>query len=215
MFERKKRNRVPKLNTTATADISFMLLIFFLVTSSMDSDKGLQRQLPPPQQEEVVTEIKVKERNVLRINIDAHDHLTCNDEPITHDALTERIRTFVANKERKEDLPEMSTREVNYFGLCEVSDRHILLLQVDRETSYDAYFQLQNAIVRAYNQLRDEIAQQQFHKSLTNCTPNERAAINMVYPQRISEESPTDIQLPTPNSSQPSVSTQKQKGGKR
>jgi biopolymer transport protein ExbD len=87
-----------------------MLLIFFLVTSSMDSDKGLQRQLPPPQQEEVVTEIKVKERNVLRINIDAHDHLTCNDEPITHDALTERIRTFVANKERKEDLPEMSTR---------------------------------------------------------------------------------------------------------
>ena len=70
MFSRPKR-RVPGLNTTSTADISFMLLIFFLVTSSMDSDKGLARQLPPPQNEQVEQELKVKERNVLKITLTA------------------------------------------------------------------------------------------------------------------------------------------------
>ena len=69
-----------------------MLLIFFLVTSSMDTDKGLPRQLPPPQQEQQKeVELKVKERNVMEIRIDADNQLTCNGEPTTPEALKERI----------------------------------------------------------------------------------------------------------------------------
>lgn len=186
MFSRPKR-RVPGLNTTSTADISFMLLIFFLVTSSMDSDKGLARQLPPPQNEQVEQELKVKERNVLKITLTAGDSLLCNEEAITPEALTQRIAEFVANKNNDPQLPEKSTRELNYFGRCKVSDRHVLLLEINREATYDAYFQMQDAIARAYNQLRNELARQKFHRAYDQCSADQRAAIGMVYPQRISE----------------------------
>ncbi len=188
MFERPKR-RVPILNTTATADISFMLLIFFLVTSSMDTDKGLPRQLPPPETEETQVEMKIKERNVLEIKLDEQNLLTCNGEEITMEALMERIKVFVANKSNDPTLPEKSVREVNFFGKCEVSDRHVLVIDVDRNTSYDTYFHLQNTIARAYAQLRNELARERFKKPLVDCSIEEREAIGMVYPQRISEAS--------------------------
>ena len=192
MFERPKR-RVPILNTTSTADISFMLLIFFLVTSSMDTDKGLPRQLPPIQNEEEVVEQKIKQRNILEIVIDGEDKLTCNNEAIITDDLVERVKTFVANKTNDSSLPEKSKREVNYFGLCEVSDRHVIYIRVDRETSYDAYFQIQDAIVRAYSQLRNELAEEKFGKPLARCNKDQKDAIAMVYPQRISEDEPTSV----------------------
>jgi len=187
MFAHPKR-QVPGLNTTATADISFMLLVFFLMTSSMDADKGLPRQLPPPQNEQIEQQLKVKERNVLRIGLDADNRLTCNDEATTTEELTRCVADFVANRADDPQLPEKSTRDVNFFGTCQVSDRHVLLIQVDRAATYDAYFQMQNAIARAYNQLRNELAQKQFHRPYAKCSADQRQAIAMVYPQRISEE---------------------------
>ena len=186
MFLRKKK-RIPGLNTTATADISFMLLIFFLLASSMDTDKGLARQLPPPQDSLNVQELMVKQRNVLEIAIDATDQLTLGGEPITHNELTERIATFVANATNDVSMPEKSRREVFLLGAVDVSDRHVLSIEVDRATSYDAYFQMQNAIVRAYARLRNQLAHQRFGRAYADCSREEREAIGMVYPQRISE----------------------------
>ncbi len=189
MFERKRR-RVPGLNTTATADISFMLLIFFLLASSMDTDKGLARQLPPPQDQHTEQEMVVKQRNVLEIALDADNQLTLGGDPITHTALTERIAEFVANAANDPTMPEKSRRAVFLLGEMEVSDRHVLSIQVDRKTSYDAYFQIQNAIVRAYARLRNQLAHQRFGRAYADCTKEERDAISMVYPQRISERVP-------------------------
>ena len=76
---------MPGLNTTSTADISFMLLIFFLVTSSMDTDWGLPRQLPPPDDLTKEEELVVKQRNALCLKLDANNQLTCNDEPMAID----------------------------------------------------------------------------------------------------------------------------------
>ena len=186
MIQRRKR-RVPGLNTTATADISFMLLIFFLVTSSMDTDKGLPLQLPPPQDEHVEQELLVKDRNVLEISLDDADQLFCNGEPIVQEALSERVAEFVANAKNDLSLPEKSRREVHLLGLTEVSDRHVLALQVSRHSSYDAYFQMRNKIAMAYIQLRDELAKNRFGHGLRQCDAEQQAALAMVYPQRISE----------------------------
>lgn len=157
MFRRKKK-QVPGLNTTSTADISFMLLVFFLVTSSMDTDKGVPRQLPPPENITEVQELMVKDRNVLTIEIDEHDRLTCNKEDITPDQLTKRVEEFVANTKNDPKLPEKSTREVHLMGKCQVSDRHIISIQVNRKTSYNAYIEMQNAVVAGYNHLRNGLA---------------------------------------------------------
>ena len=191
MFQRRKRT-VSGLNATAMADISFMLLIFFLVTSSMDADKGLSRQLPPLPNEQLEQEQTVKQRNVLQIDIDAADRLTCNGDTMSAKQLTQRIVEFVENVENNPSMPEKSRREVNLLGLMEVSDRHVLAIQVDRNTSFDAYFQMQNAVVAAYNQMRNHLAVRRFGHSLDLCSKEELEALVIVYPQRISEQQPTD-----------------------
>jgi len=181
---------VPELNTTSTADISFMLLIFFLMTSSMDTDKGLPRQLPPPDESKTEQEMLVKERNVMALRLDADGRMTADGEPITAEALTARVAEFVANVADDPALPEKSEREVHLLGRQRVSDRHIITIQAHRHTSYDAYFQMQNAIVAGYNQLRNRLACQHFGHPYAECSVEQREAIALVYPQRVSEQMP-------------------------
>ena len=187
---RRRRKEVPGLNTTSTADISFMLLVFFLVTSSMDTDKGLPRQLPPPEDNTQEEEVEIKQRNVLELELDADDRLTLNGEPADYDELTRRVAEFVANKNDDPSLPEKSEREVHLFGRIRVSDRHVITVKTNRNTTYNAYFEMQNAIVRGYYQLRNELAKRQFGHGYAYCSQEQRDAIALVYPQRISEAMP-------------------------
>lgn len=187
MFARRKKE-MPGLDTTSTADISFMLLIFFLVTSSMDTDWGLSRQLPPPENQAQEEELVIKQRNALCLRLNAENQLTCNDEPLAVDDLSQRVEEFVANSANDPTLPEKSEREVHLMGRCQVSDRHVIIVEVSPKATYDAYFQMQNAVVAGYNHLRDELAKEKFHHPYAKCNAEERDAIAMVYPQRISEQ---------------------------
>ena len=74
-----------------------------------------------------------------------------------------------------------------------MSDRHIITIQADRQTSYDAYFQMQNAIVAGYNQLRNQLAMSRFGHDYRHCSQEERDVVAMVYPQRISEQQPATV----------------------
>jgi biopolymer transport protein ExbD len=164
MFRWKRRDG-PELNTTSTADISFMLLVFFLVTSSMDSDKGLGRKLAPldEQQQE---QHDINRSNVLEVKIDANDVLYCDDKVVTHEELQLQVESFVASRQ---------------------TDQHVIAVETNRQTSYNAYFEMQNAIVRAYRELREKMARQQYGHSFAQCSDAERDAIKARYPQRISE----------------------------
>ena len=165
MFRKRYRQQIPELNTTSTADISFMLLIFFLVTSSMDTEKGLLRQMaPPPQQEEQLTDIN--KDCVLQVELDAHDQLTCNGIVMTPQQLAKEVKTMAS---------------VNREG-------HVVAVKADRQTSYEAYFKMQNAIVGAYASLREIYAQRHFGKHYVACNNEERTVANDYYPQRISED---------------------------
>ena len=165
MFGRRRFREVPELNTTSTADISFMLLVFFLVTSSMNSDRGLGRKLPPVD-EQRQEQRDISRSNVLQVRIDADDVLRCDDQVVTLQQLQQQVESFVASRQ---------------------TDRHIIAVQTDRQTSYNAYFEMQNAIVAAYHSLRDKMARQQFGHSFKQCTDEERDMIVARYPQRISE----------------------------
>ena len=186
MFQRKKRE-TPGLDTTSTADISFMLLIFFLVTSSMDTDKGLARQLPMPEDQTEEQELVVKRRNVMELRLDAAGCLTCDGDTLSDDALISRIEDFVANAADDPQKPERSEREVHLLGRCRVSDRHVIFVDVSPEATYDAYFQMQNAVVAAYSNLRNQLSQRHFGHDYKDCTQEQRDAVAMVFPQRISE----------------------------
>ena len=101
-FRRRKRRRVPGINTASIADISFTLLILFLVVTSMDDDKGLSRMLPPVTPE-MQKPTEITERNVLQLEIDANDSLKINGEIADIASLKDRIKLFVDNPKNDPD----------------------------------------------------------------------------------------------------------------
>ena len=164
MFRKRYHQQIPELNTTSTADISFMLLIFFLVTSSMDTEKGLLRQMaPPPVEQQQPTDIN--KDFVLQVELDGKNQLTCDGKAVSIKELADAVTAMAS---------------VNRTG-------HVISIQANRQTSYEAYFLLQNTIVNAYQTLRERYAQEHFGKRYDQCSSDERSAVNEYYPQRISE----------------------------
>ena len=132
MIFRRKHREVPELNTTSTADISFMLLVFFLVTSSMGSDRGLGRKLSPMDDPQRQEQQDISRSNVLEVRLDEHDVLYCDDRRVTRQELQQQVESFLASR---------------------MTDQYVIAVETDRKTSYDAYFEMQDAIVAAYHKL--------------------------------------------------------------
>lgn len=187
----KKKRKVPGLNASSTADISFILLIFFLVTTSMDTDTGLARRLPPPPEDEnSEAEIDVKERNVLNVKVNSLGQIMVNGDMLDISLLCDRAKEFVKNENNDPNLPEKHAKNIPLLGMCAVTDKHVISVQTDRGTSYNVYFQIQNELVRAYNELRDELSKAKFGKLYANLTEEQQEAIRGYYPQKISEAEP-------------------------
>ena len=184
---------MPGLNTSSTADISFMLLIFFLVTTSMDTDQGLARTLPkPPEDDQQNNEIKVKERNILNIRINKDNYVMIGDDYATLDDVKERAKEFIKNEDNKPNLPELRPHKVKELGKTfMVTENHVISVQTDRGTDYGVYFAVQDALVAAYNELRDEFTQAEFGlKKYEFLNEDQKKAVREVYPQKISEAEP-------------------------
>ncbi len=186
----KSKRSVPGINSSSTADIAFILLIFFLVTTSMDTDRGLARQLPPPPQEQDPEDIIVKERNVLAVRLNANNQLMCGSDYIDVNELRARAKEFITNPTDDPNLPEKHAKQIAFFGNVMVTDKHVISVQNDRGTSYKAYFNVQNELIAAYNELRNELALSQFNKKYNECSEEEQDAIREYYPQKISEAEP-------------------------
>ncbi|CDA78317.1 uncharacterized protein BN697_01218 [Bacteroides sp. CAG:530] len=187
----KRKRKVPGINASSTADIAFMLLIFFLITTSMDTDRGLARRLPPPpENEKQKDDIIVKERNVLQIRLNKDDQLMIGGEWSDIKQLREKAKEFIANPKDDPNMPEKHAKTLPFFGNVMITEKHVISVQNDVGTSYDAYFQVQNELVAAYNELRDELAKAQFGKPLAECTEEQKEAISDYYPQKISEAEP-------------------------
>ena len=185
------KKKVPEVNSSSTADIAFLLLVFFLCTTTMAVNKGLARRLPPPVPAEQKTEdLKVKERNVFVVLINSNDQLLVQGEYTEVKDLKEKAKEFIKNEENSENLPEKEVIEVEYFGNVAVTKNHVISLQNDRGTSYSAYIQVQNELVAAYNELRNDLAKAKFGQAYDDLQEDQQKAIQKIYPQKISEAEP-------------------------
>ena len=185
------KRSVPELNSSSTADISFILLIFFLTTTSMDTDRGLARRLPPPPEDNVEQDdTKVKERNVLQVRINAMDELMIGGDYADVSEIRARAKEFIENPENLPNLPDKSPRDIDLFGTVYITDKHVISLQSDRGTSYSKYFEVQNELVAAYNELRDELSRRKFCKSFAELSEEQNLAVRQYYPMKISEAEP-------------------------
>ena len=157
-----RRKGAPEVNAGSMADIAFLLLIFFLVTTTIETDAGLDRMLPPmePPEEDVV----IKQKNIFTVNINKNGQLLVEDELMQLKDLRVAAVAFLENgadgscnycKGRKD--PASSDNP----------SKAIISLKNDRETKYSTYITVQNELVGAYNDLRNREAQKIFGRDFT------------------------------------------------
>ena len=185
--------KTPELNTSSTADMAFLLLCFFLMTTTMDQDLGLQRRLPPmPDKNQKVEDQKVNRRNIIIVKINSADRLLAGTEPMHVSQLKDKIKEFLQNPANNPNLPEKEEIEIEGFGKTMVS-KGVISLQNDRGTSYEAYIAVQNELVKAVNELRDAWSMENFGKTYASLDEDKQAIVRKAVPQNISEAEPKDV----------------------
>ncbi len=180
-----RRGAPPEVNAGSMADIAFLLLIFFLVTTTIETDAGLDRMLPPmePPEDNVV----IKQKNIFTVNINKNGQLLVEEELTELKNLKEKAVAFLDNGGAPSGSPE-------YCNYCkgkrdaESSDnpnKAIISLKNDRETKYATYITVQNELVGAYNELRDREAQRLFGRDFTEM---EAEFLNPETPSEVRDE---------------------------
>lgn len=193
------RRGIPEINAGSMADIAFLLLIFFLVATTMDIDTGISRLLPPmPEEEDLDDDQEIRERNVFVVLINKDDDLFVEDGFYDVSKLKEMTKKFFLNPDDDPNLSEKREITTDYFGTMMVS-KGVISLRNDRGTSYGKYIAVQNELAAAVNELRNELCMQRFGRKYDNLDPlNEQEAaliedVKSVFPMAISEAEPKNV----------------------
>lgn len=185
--------KTPGLNTQSTADIAFLLLCYFLMTSTMDQQSGLQRRLPPmPDKNQQTEDTKINKRNIIIVKINSSDRLFAGDQLLDVSQLKDKIKEFITNPSNDPNLPEREKKNIEGFGEYPVS-KGVISLQNDRGTSYRAYIAVQNELVKAINEVRDDFSKQNYGKAYAFLTEDQQKIVREAVPQNISEAEPKDV----------------------
>ena len=189
---------VNEINAGSMADIAFLLLIFFLVTTTMDIDTGITRKLPPPPPEGVEPP-KVKDRNIFKVLVNKNDRLLLNGKPGDISMLKIMAKDFLnsgnlKSPESPDDMPEKRSVDIPLLGGEIWISKGIISLKNDRGTSYNMYIQVQNELAAAIRELRDELSNRFFGMRFDQLTDQDKVkAIQKAVPVAISEAEPEDI----------------------
>ena len=186
------KKKTPQINSSSTADIAFLLLCYFLMTTTMGDQSGLQRRLPPiPDPNQKQEDVKVNRRNIIIVKINSAVKLFAGNEAIDVAFLKDKIKEFLSNPKDDPNLPEKEMKEIE--GKMYPVSKGVISLQNDRGTSYQAYIAVQNELVKAVNELRDEYCMQNYGKKFLFISEDEQNIVKKVIPQNISEAEPKDV----------------------
>ena len=165
MFFKRKAREVPELNTVSTADISFMLLIFFLVTTSINTEKGIKRTLPriTKTQKEALTE--VNQLSLLSLTLNQQNQVVVKNAVIPIDSVHILAQQVIVN----------------------AKEQHVIKLETNAKATYNVYFKLQEQLNKAYQDAKNRLALQTYHRVYNKCTVTEQEQINKQTPWRVQE----------------------------
>ena len=190
----RNKRAIPEINAGSMADIAFLLLIFYLVTTTMDTDKGINRKLPPFDEELVEDPPPIKERNIFTVLVNSNDQLLVEDEYLQISEVRAKAMEFIDNNG---DGSCEYCQGYNISTSSDNPDKAVVSLQNDRGTSYGMYVKVQNELVAAYEDLRERYAQEKFGRSYRSMDAEEDKEIlkeiKLAYPQKISEAEPLNI----------------------
>lgn len=195
------KRKVQEINAGSMADIAFLLLIFFLVATTMNTDTGLVRLLPPmPPENQEQEDIKVKERNLLLVLISGSGNIMVgtpgNQEIIDLRQIKDKTKEFILNPMDDDNLPEKTDKEIELADGSKwvyPESQGVVSLQTTRDTGYQAYIMVQNELTRAFNEVRDEVAMRKFGAKFSELPEEQRSVISKAVPMKISEAEPRNI----------------------
>lgn len=202
------KRSAPEVNAGSMADIAFLLLIFFLVTTTIETDSGLNRKLPPI--EDVVDPPIIKERNIFTVVVNKNNDLLVEEKPMEISGLREAAVAFLDNGGGKGEDACDFCQGARDTSSSDNPEKAIISLKNDRETDYKVYIAVQNELVAAYNVLRNrEFARLNPNVGLTyveadrkysdpRTSSTEKAAlkpkidvVKLLFPQKLSEAEPS------------------------
>lgn len=187
----KGKRAVPEINAGSMADIAFLLLIFFLVTTTMDVDSGINRKLPP-YEPDLITDPPppIKKKNIFTVLVNSNDQLLVEDDYMEISELRAAAFAFLDNNG---DLSCDYCEGARSPSSSDNPGKAIVSLQNDRGTSYKLYISVQNELAAAYNELRERESQKKFGKSYEDLDEEESDEIKALFPQKISEAEPVNL----------------------
>ena len=202
------KRSAPEVNAGSMADIAFLLLIFFLVTTTIETDSGLNRKLPP--MEDVVDPPIIKERNIFTVVVNKYNDLLVEEKPLDISALREAAVAFLDNGGGKDEDACDYCQGARDTDSSDNPDKAVISLKNDRETDYKVYIAVQNELVAAYNVLRNREfarlnpnlglsfveADRRYSDPRTSTSEKEAlkpklAEVKLLFPQKLSEAEPS------------------------
>ena len=185
----RKKRAFPEIPTASQADIAFLLIIFFIVSTTMDVDTGIYRVLP--QWVENVEAPKINKRNTFVVLINKNNDLALNGEFAQLSDIKDRLKEFILNPNNDPNLSEKKEETIEGIGKI-MRSQGIVSLQNDRGTDYGAYIDVQNELVKGFNELRNEFAISHFGKPFDKLTEDEKELARKAVPTAISEAEPVE-----------------------
>lgn len=190
------KKKAGEINSSSMADISFLLLIFFLVTTTMDVDTGMKRTLPPwidPTEQQ--NDVDVNERNVLKVNVARNGSIMVGTEVYRandlnrsagHSRLSRKVYNFLV------DADKSNKKDVEIDGAMYPISEGLVSLKADNESKYSVYLQVQDELTYAFNLYRDDISRLVYGIGYNELDDIQQANIRKAVPMKISEAEPND-----------------------
>lgn len=178
MLIKKRQRDDAEIPSASLADIAFLLLVFFLLVTTIDVDTGIGLVLPP-EPEENQEPPPIKERNMLKILVNAQGMVLMDEEPTSISEVKQKVKDFVDNNGEDPDLSESP-------------DKAIVSIKTDRQTPYSVYIDMLDEVVGAYDELRNTASQSRFGRSYESLDENseEYQTVRDLYPKKISIAEP-------------------------
>ena len=205
------RRESPEINAGSMADIAFLLLIFFLVTTTMDVDSGISKKLSEKPPKDYVPPV-IKEKNIFEVNINRNNEMLVEGETMKLEDLKEATVKFIDNGGGKgKTVDNVEGKECDYckgarsLTSSDHPNKAIISVQSDRGTEYGMYIKVQNELLKAYTELRNRLALEKYNVSYNQLeddfkkdSKNEELKkkvefVKTSYPQIISDAEPTSV----------------------